>query len=389
MPDKTHLFVFHVCSGKKPRVHLARTKAMMACFADVVFASKLVSDPDDSSGDSACLQVLVVESVYVQHQMQQFVADMITEQLGGVFSCNDRTVLHVQIDLLMVDGDWLHDRDPRAFSLSLIAALHDVCAQGDFEGRSTIFQCTRVRSGVPVIANSNEKTALVTGGAKRVGRAVVLALAKAGYHIVLHYYRSKKDALAIAHLVEQHHVTCTLWRFDLRRREGLVSFMASRKIDLLINCAAVYGKDQLAQCDLVVSKDILEANLLGPLALHQVYAKTQDCGHIINFLDKQITKNSCSRTSYLLAKKSLAILTEMAACELAPRIRVNAIAPGWLMDPEGLRKPWEAYDGLLVERRLFRKGDLADVIHALLFLACNDLITGQVIFVDGGEHLHD
>ena len=390
MPDKNHIFVFHICSGKNPRLHLARAKAMMACFAEVICASKYISDMDQSSDDTGLLhQVLVVKSVYNQDQMQQFVVDIITEQLGGVFLCDDRTVQHIRIDLLMVDGDWINGCDPRSFLLPLISALHDVCLQGDFEGRSSVFKYTSVHGGLPVITNAIQRTALVTGGGKRVGRALVLALAKAGYHIILHYHRSKKEALSVARLVERHQVTCTLWCFDLRTIEGLEPFMASRKIDLLVNCAAVYHKDQLDQCDLSVSRKILEANLLGPLALHQVYAKTQDCGHIINFLDKNITKNYGSRTSYLLAKRSLAILTEMAACELAPRVRVNAIAPGWLMDPEAHQKPWADYDHLLMQRRLSRKGDLADLVHALLFLECNDQITGQVMFIDGGEHLRD
>lgn len=126
-------------------------------------------------------------------------------------------------------------------------------------------------------------------------------------------------------------------------------------------------------------------NLRAPFILSSQFACHIREGAIINILDTNVSKNKTAHVSYLLTKKSLSELTRIAALELAPQIRVNAVAPGLILPPNSKGKDY--LDRLAKNIPLKRKGEPADIAKAVHFLLENTYITGQTIFVDGGEHL--
>jgi NAD(P)-dependent dehydrogenase (short-subunit alcohol dehydrogenase family) len=122
-----------------------------------------------------------------------------------------------------------------------------------------------------------------------------------------------------------------------------------------------------------------------PWGLTAEFAKLVKNGAVVNFLDTKIAKNKTDFGAYLLSKKALAELTTMQAVRFAPRVRVNAVAPGLILAPEG-RGPWylkKQAAGIPLKR----PGSIRNIIQAVRFLITNDYVTGQTIFVDGGEHL--
>ena len=228
-------------------------------------------------------------------------------------------------------------------------------------------------------------TALVTGGAKRIGRAICLKLAHMGYSIALHYHNSAKEAQKTRDSIREGGGTCELFSCDLTNDTEVSRFIkkVSKKfpdLNLLVNNASVFKKSNLR---IVTAKDFdrdFAIHVKAPLMLSQDFAAQCHAGQIINMLDTCIVNDKTERFSYLLSKKALGGLTRMAAVELAPNIRVNGIAPGFILPPEGSNKRVDQIP-------LKKKGDVDNVTDAIEFLIRNPYVTGQVIFIDGGEHL--
>jgi len=237
------------------------------------------------------------------------------------------------------------------------------------------------------------RTALITGGAKRLGREIALALAGRGMNIVLHYHTSGADAAELAQRISRigvkaHIVAGDL--ADLSRTDELMNraIKAAGKIDVLINNAAIYGTDQfydLLPQDLEIS---LRVNALSPLLLARIFAaqaRGAAGGNIINLLDCRIRDYDRGHVSYSLSKKLLSYLTEMMAVEFAPEVRVNGVAPGIILPEPG--KGSEYIEKLKLSNPLKKWGSVDDVTRTVLFLLESDFITGQVIFIDGGRSL--
>jgi len=235
------------------------------------------------------------------------------------------------------------------------------------------------------------KTALVTGGARRVGRVICETLARAGCHVVIHYHRSAHEAQHLAASLAQHGVRAHAVGADLhsaRECEGLVTQAWARagRIDFLVNNAAVFRKEGL----LAISADDLSAhmhvNLMAPLILTRAFAARAPGGKIVNILDRRVASNETGCLAYLLSKKALGDLTLLAAAELAPRFSVNAVAPGPVMAPEpdasasAVREPGGHIP-------MGRRPTPEDVAEAVLYLLRAEAITGQILYVDGGQHL--
>jgi NAD(P)-dependent dehydrogenase (short-subunit alcohol dehydrogenase family) len=238
---------------------------------------------------------------------------------------------------------------------------------------------------------SKQKAALVTGSAKRVGQAMVIDLAKQGYAIALHYHSSQAEALETQKAIERHNGLCLTFKADLQD-EGDISKLAADVfqkfpgLNLLINSASLYQPSCFPAKSTQSFKANLAVHLHAPYLLSSLFAqKCKKDGLIINMIDTHVAKNKSPYFDYLLSKKALLSFTEMAAVELAPKIRVNAIAPGFIMPPA--QRDTRYLNQLARSLPLKRKGDVGNVLKAIQYLISNDYVTGQVLFVDGGEHL--
>jgi NAD(P)-dependent dehydrogenase (short-subunit alcohol dehydrogenase family) len=237
---------------------------------------------------------------------------------------------------------------------------------------------------------SHRQTALITGSAKRIGRAMAVALAGQGYTVALHCNRSRADAEQAAQEIRESGGSCGIFCADLadeKQVQGLIPSVLKkyRQLDLLINSASIFKKDNLKTGDPALFNRQWAVNFKAPYILTSAFARKCKRGHIINILDTHIVQNKVSHVSYLLSKKALAELTKMAAVELAPEIRVNAVAPGLILPPAGKEKGY--LDRLARDIPLKKRGEISYIVAAVRFLLDNEYLTGQILFVDGGEHL--
>ncbi|HOW98368.1 MAG TPA: SDR family oxidoreductase [Kiritimatiellia bacterium] len=236
----------------------------------------------------------------------------------------------------------------------------------------------------------NGKTALVTGGAVRIGAAIVRALARAGADVVIHGHRSVEPARALRREVEALGRRAFCVRGDLRREAEVRRVVRESRekggrLDILVNNAAVFHKDTLRSLTARKLREEFDVNLFAPLLLMRAFAEESGRGSIVNLLDRRITSLDRECLPYVLAKKALAEATRIAALDLAPKIRVNAVAPGAILPPpgEGMAYLKDKAGPIPLRRRCAPE----DVAEAVLLLLKNDSLTGQIIFVDGGQHL--
>ncbi len=238
--------------------------------------------------------------------------------------------------------------------------------------------------------------ALVTGGARRIGRAVAEHLHGLGFDIAVHYRSSADSAQELeAALNGARPNSCRLFRADLGDHAEVTSLgseilQAYGSLALLVNNASGFEPTPIATCTPEQFDDMLAANLRGPYFLVQALLPAMGEGSsIVNIVDVHIERPLKHFNAYGAAKAGLASLTRSLAVELAPGVRVNGVAPGAILWPEGD----EAYDEetrvRTVKRTpLQRLGDPTDIARVVAFLACEaPFITGQVITVDGGRGL--
>lgn len=242
------------------------------------------------------------------------------------------------------------------------------------------------------------KTALVTGGARRIGAALCEALAAEGCRVVIHYNHSARPAATLAARLRRNGAQAWTVAGDFRTGDYRTGdYRAARsadhvvrqavavagKLDILINNAAVFDKQRLLRVTAAAIRAEWEVNLLAPLLLMQAFARRVKRGRVINLLDCRIASHQSDAVSYSLAKKSLADLTRLAALELAPGITVNGVAPGPVLTADTAGATRESAGPLPLKIR----PTVQDVVKAVLFLLEADTITGQIIFVDSGRHL--
>jgi len=244
--------------------------------------------------------------------------------------------------------------------------------------------------------NKSLGTALITGGAKRIGKAVAINLAKMGYDLVIHYNNSHLEAEDLQKEIKKLKVDCSLIKADLLDKnqvEGLVLKLKKIKNwNLLINNASIFYKSSFLQSDI----EELEKNLTIHLKIPAILSKAlaQNCqqnklsGNIINMIDKNITRYETKYFDYLLSKKSLAEFTKMLALQLAPQIRVNAIAPGFILNSVNEKNPSIETKNLLAKIPLHKKASEIDIASGVKYLLANDFITGEILFIDGGASLN-
>jgi len=225
-----------------------------------------------------------------------------------------------------------------------------------------------------------ERTAIVTGGAKRIGAEIARALAADGWHVLIHYNRSKAEAEALAAEIGGSIVQAELADPDAAER---IVGAAPMPLGLLVNNASRFAYDS-AQEFSVSDWDVhLNVNLRAPALLSRAFAERAEEGMIVNLLDSKLAAPNPDFFTYTISKIGLAGLTELTARAFAPRIRVNAIAPSVTMvsGPQS-RDNFEKVHAL---NALERGVDVADIVRALRFLIDTPVITGQTITLDGGQ----
>ena len=233
-------------------------------------------------------------------------------------------------------------------------------------------------------------TALVTGGAVRIGRAIVAALAARGCRVVIHYDRSAAaaESLVAALRCEGHDAWAV--QADLQGEADCAALVeqaraAAGRLDILVNNAAIFVKGTLAAADEAQWMAVLRPNLLVPILLTRAFAAGTRQGQVINLLDRRISGHEPGCIPYVLSKQALAEFTQAAALELAPGIRVNAVAPGPVLAPPGKGAQYlQDHAGRIPLGRRIAPADVAKAVVALLEL---DNVTGQIVYVDGGQGL--
>jgi NAD(P)-dependent dehydrogenase (short-subunit alcohol dehydrogenase family) len=237
-----------------------------------------------------------------------------------------------------------------------------------------------------------KKTALITGAAKRVGKAMAHHLASQGWNIAIHYNTSSAEAELLRKELVQSFPDQQFEFFgadlnQIEQVEMLIPRVIQKflRIDLLINNASVFEPATLAKTSTEFFERQMNINFRAPFILLRNYSQTYKSGIIVNFVDTRIVNNRTSFAAYSLSKKALWELTKMAALEFGPGIRVNAIAPGLTLAPEEKR---EEYLWKLAERiPMKRPGGLDPILKSLDYILENDYLTGQLLYCDGGENL--
>lgn len=238
------------------------------------------------------------------------------------------------------------------------------------------------------------RVAIVTGSAKRVGKAIALSLAKRGANLIIHYKNSKKEAeKTVLEIKKIGRKACAI-EADLDSsqdcsrmvKEALAVF---GRIDILVNSASIYEETRFGAIREELWDKHLNTNLKGPFFLSQAAAKgmlKNKSGKIVNIIDSDIHKPYKHYLPYLVSKSGMAGLTYCLAKELAPYIQVNGVSPG----PVLLQKDWgpKIKAAILKVTPLKKIGSPQDIANAVLFcIEGTDFMTGAIIPVDGGQHI--
>ena len=236
------------------------------------------------------------------------------------------------------------------------------------------------------------KTVLITGAAKRVGKAMAVHLASHGWNIAIHYNTSIEEASLFKAQLESSHPMqkFEIFKADLNLAEEVELLLPQvvltmGSLDLLINNASVFEPAWLGKTTTEFLDRQMNVNFRAPFILTRNFAQLIKHGTIINFVDTRIVNNLSNFAAYSLSKKALWEMSKMAALEFGPYIRVNAIAPGLTLPPE---EKGEDYLWKLAEKIAMKKpGGLAPILKSLDFILENEYLTGQLLFCDGGENL--
>ena len=233
--------------------------------------------------------------------------------------------------------------------------------------------------------------ALITGGSDRIGKAVAIHLAKQGYHLVLHYNSAKEKAENLQmHIESIYKVKVELLQINFLKENDFDRIFEDFKkknitIEVLVNCASDFIPSSFNEQGSELFDKEMTINLKIPYLLTKAFARVFGKGNIINFVDTKVAKNKTVHLDYILSKKLLKDFTKISAVELAPNIRVNAIAPGLILPPEGKDESYLL--NLAKDIPLKTIGNLDEILKAFQFILDSYFFTGQILYIDGGEHL--
>ncbi len=240
-----------------------------------------------------------------------------------------------------------------------------------------------------------DKTVLITGAAKRIGATLARSLHEAGMNVIVHYHRSAKEANELVReLNNKRHDSAITIQGDLGHQgyyEAIIGTATEFKgrLDVLINNASAFYPTPAGDFTDEDWHKLIDTNLKAPLFLSQLAAPSlrKHKGCIINLTDIHAIRPLARHTIYSISKSGLVTLTQSLAKELAPSIRVNAIAPGAIAWPENIVE--DEKQKIMKQIPLNRTGELDDIAKTALFLIQDaDYITGQIINVDGGRSLY-
>ena len=239
------------------------------------------------------------------------------------------------------------------------------------------------------------KAALVTGGARRVGAAIARRLHAAGAAVLIHYRDSETDAARLA-----SELNAARTKSAAKVKAELLAPVAPRalvsaaletfgRLDLVVNNASSFFPVAVGAMEPSHWEELIGSNLRAPLFIAQQAAAelAKHDGSIINIVDIHAERPLKGYALYSIAKSGLAAMTRSLALELAPRVRVNGVAPGAIVWPEDGQFPDPERARILATTPLARIGSPEDVARAVHFLACAPYVTGQIVAVDGGRSI--
>ena len=237
------------------------------------------------------------------------------------------------------------------------------------------------------------KTALITGGAARIGAQIVKTLHHNQFNIIIHCNQSKDKAQLLCDELNSIRANSVeVISGNLNNIDELDSLVSSIKsIDLLVNNASVFYPKSVEDSEMKDWDDVININLKAPFFLSKGLSKTlsKNDGSIINIIDIHSERPLKKHAIYNISKAGLKMLTQTLAKELAPRIRVNGVSPGSILWPQDSAEISEDDKNLMLERiALHRQGSPQDIADTVLFLANSNYITGQIINIDGGRTLN-
>jgi NAD(P)-dependent dehydrogenase (short-subunit alcohol dehydrogenase family) len=238
------------------------------------------------------------------------------------------------------------------------------------------------------------KVALVTGAARRIGRAIALDLAAHGFAVAIHYHRSDEDAESAVVAVQAAGGHAMALKADLGREADVLKLVPQIVANfgppgLLVNNASRFERDDALTATRASWDLHLETNLRAPFVLAQEFARhlPEDAeGLILNILDQRVWNVTPYFTSYTVSKAGLWAITQTLALALAPRIRVNAIGPGPVMP--SARQSQAQFDRQVASVPLRRSAGVAEICSAIRFMIGARSMTGQMVALDGGQHLN-
>ncbi len=237
----------------------------------------------------------------------------------------------------------------------------------------------------------NRKLALVTGAGKRIGREIALCLARSGYDLAIHCNASRAEADNLRTQLQADGCNAEVFAADLSNRIAVAALIpqiaaAMGPLSLLVNCASMFEFDEMGQLGPEIWQRHMAINLEAPVFLAQSFAaQSPEGGNIVNIIDQRVWKLTPQFFSYTLSKAALWTATQTMAQALAPRVRVNAVGPGPTLP--SVRQQQADFDTQVAMIPLEQAASPHDIAEAVLYLARAHAVTGQMIAVDGGQHL--
>ena len=235
--------------------------------------------------------------------------------------------------------------------------------------------------------------ALVTGAARRIGRALALEAAAAGYDVAIHCREADADSASLAEEIAAAGRRAVVCEADLLSDAALAAMIAGASAEigpltLLVNCASLFEDDRIETLTPTSFDTAIATNLRAPILLAQAFAAqapTDGRALIVNLLDQRVWRPNPQYFSYAVSKGALWHATRMLAQALAPAIRVNAIGPGPTLP--SIHQSAATFAAEAANIPLERRADPAEIAQALRYLIDARSVTGQMIAVDGGQHL--
>ncbi len=240
---------------------------------------------------------------------------------------------------------------------------------------------------------TTQKVAVITGGAKRIGKALAIALHQQGYDVVIQYLTSQKQAQALcAQLNKKRSNSASSFPCELHHDvsvQSLIDFVKKNhsRVDVLINNASSFFPTPVQKANSQQWQLLMDSNVKAPFFLTQglLPQLKKAKGSVINIVDIYGERPLDDYSIYSISKAALIMQTKALAKELGPAIRVNGIAPGAILWPENKENKVSA---LLGKTALKKQGSEKDIVGAVLYLLNADYVTGQIISVDGGRSLN-